>query len=125
MRREPEFPRPCVSESVRSSLEQNLLQVGAKSWRAYNVPNSIQAGEHSMAGGMGGFSHACGPVLVNVNWNDADRNWNVNYWNPDDNVNAGRRATRTVLLRLPRGSFRFQTSLPTADHAPKFVSFFR
>jgi hypothetical protein len=44
-----------------------------------------------MAGGMDGFSHACGSVLVNVNWNDANRNWNVNDWNPDNDVNAGRR----------------------------------
>ena len=57
----------------------------------FNAPDSIQAGEYSMAGGMDDFTHACGSVLVNVNWNDINRNWNVNDWNPDNEVNASRR----------------------------------
>ena len=57
----------------------------------FEAPDSIQAGESSMAGGMDGFTHACGSVLVNVNWNDVNRNWNVNAWNPNNDVNAGRR----------------------------------
>ena len=57
----------------------------------FNAPDSIQAGEYSMAGGMDDFTHACGSVLVNVNWNDINRNWNVNDWAPDNEVNASRR----------------------------------
>lgn len=54
-----------------------------------------------MAGGMDGFSHACGSLLVNVNWNDVNRNWNVNDWNPDNDVNAGRRVFSGNSQRSP------------------------
>ena len=44
-----------------------------------------------MAGGTEGVGHTCGSVLANVNWNDINQKWNVNDWNPDNDVNAGRR----------------------------------
>lgn len=44
-----------------------------------------------MGSGTDGFRHTCGSVLVNVNWNDVNQNWNVNDWNPDNEVNADRR----------------------------------
>jgi hypothetical protein len=81
----------------------------------------MQLGEHSMGGGTdgSGYKRSC---LVNVNWNADDRKWNVNTWNRDDNDwNAGNSAfseTAVFLPHLPCGSFRFQSPLPPANHAP-------
>ncbi|HEY4522116.1 MAG TPA: hypothetical protein VJH91_00555 [Candidatus Paceibacterota bacterium] len=58
---------------------------------SFEASHTIQAGEYSMAGGTEGVGHTCGSVLANVNWNDINQKWNVNDWNPDNDVNAGRR----------------------------------
>ncbi|MEK7093256.1 MAG: hypothetical protein AAB927_02120 [Patescibacteria group bacterium] len=79
-----------------------------------------------MGGGIDGIGHACGPVLVNVNWNDDNRKWNVNDWNPDFDVDAGRRVFSGHSQSsppLPRGSFRFEAAFPSANHAPEFIRF--
>jgi len=81
-----------------------------------------------MGGGIDGIEHACGSVLVNVNWNDDNQKWNVNDWNPDNDVNAGRRVFSGHSQSSPplvRGSFRFKTPLPTANHSANLVNFLR
>ena len=53
------------------------------------MPDSIQLGEHSMSGGMGGTSYNSdgNPNVLNANRNDGGRWLNANWDNPDNHWN--------------------------------------
>src|SRR3989344_4046523 len=117
-----------VSRSVHSRFSQKHIASWCPMLADFEVPHTIQPGEYSSRGGTDGIEHECGSVLVNVNWNDDNRKWNVNDWNPDNDVNAGRRVFSGHSQSSPplaRGSFRFKAAFPSADHAPDFVHLFR
>ncbi len=70
---------------------------------AFEMPNSIQPGEYSMGGGMGGISHDCYATFNR--WND-ERNVNVNRNDNDWNDNwsfAGVPKLFSFLTPLRRG----------------------
>jgi hypothetical protein len=78
--------------------------VGIRTLVDFDVPDTIQLGEHSMGSATdgAGYESSC---VVNVNWNGDNRKWNVNTWNRDDNRwNAGNRVlsleTRSACLPL-------------------------
>lgn len=65
---------------------------------------------------------------VNVNWNGDNRQWNFNCYSLGDNRwNEGNRAFSRNSIFLPhlRGSFCFQSLLPTTEHPSHFLQVFR
>lgn len=89
------LPKPVSVHSewcgtrVRTSVmyaETSKMKILGATRSGITMPNTIQAGEHSMAGGTDGASHACYAIFnrwndernVNVSRNDND--WNDNWW---------------------------------------------